>query len=801
MIVYAERWITRCSLMIAALMLLASCGGGGGGSLPEEPPVQTMAIRVQVPSNTPPGDTIYLRTGMLFGVNEQEVAMTKESSSPAVWQATVTAPEGTILRYRYSRNRDWNKEETYSLRSHAGGFHSREALMRKGATVSETVAVWEDQLLLSGPTGTLVGLVTGPTGTLMGIRVSAGPHQTMTRADGTYRIYGVPAGPCEITFRSDNGEYVPARTSTTVASTGTTTANMTLTAATMVNVTFNVTLPPMAMPVGAKPRIFGDTYRLGMFPVNEGTAVETARVIDMTLVSGTTWSYTANLGTGSCFNYTYTMGYNHVNNERDASGNAVVRSLCVTGAGIKNDTVIAWKAPWHVPVTLTATSPTGTLDTLYVTTDDWDGNAPMKMWTTGGATASYTIFTNPSTTINYRYVRNGDPAIGIGLKTAGTDSINPYYWSVNSASGTTVNDTVDAWRHQIQETPLSMVTTSMTGTVVSRPTASFQTGVELIDYWRASWRPLMEPSLTRIKSKNATWVQIASVWGIMNMDNPIVEPGWNSFTPEEMVEHLRMARQQGLKVALRAVTYPAGTTEEAAFAVSHSTAWYDQFFNEVKAAFLYHAAIAQQEGADMLILSNFSWAVDDNDSAKAAYINGIWKNDIIPAVKAVYTGKITNDTYVGRTEYDWYGSLDYIGDIWWVRLASSPTATIGDLYSAATSSLNTYYDAIHTRFGKPILFTEIGYYSAATSAQQVYTVTSDEIHDFKPAVTPPASQWQQQADAYEATLWAFAETSWVQGCYSFGYAYFDFDSKGYSVRAKTAEEIMSQIYHQINTTP
>lgn len=178
MIVYVERWITRCSLMIAALMLLASCGGGG--SSPEEPPVQTMAIRVQVPSNTPSGDTIYLRTGMLFGVDEQEVAMTKVSSSPAVWQATVTAPEGTILRYRYSRNRDWSKEETYPLRLHAGGFHVREALMRKGGTVSDAIAQWEDLSLVSGSTGTLVGVVTGPTGTLMGIRVSAGPHQTTT---------------------------------------------------------------------------------------------------------------------------------------------------------------------------------------------------------------------------------------------------------------------------------------------------------------------------------------------------------------------------------------------------------------------------------------------------------------------------------------------------------------------------------------------------------------------------------------------------------------------------------------------
>ena len=60
------------------------------------------------------------------------------------------------------------------------------------------------------------------------------------------------------------------------------------------------------------------------------------------------------------------------------------------------------------------------------------------------------------------------------------------------------------------------------------------------------------------------------------------------------------------------------------------------------------------------------------------------------------------------------------------------------------------------------------------------------------------SDWQEQADAYEAVLGAFAETPWVQGCYSFGYAYFDFDCKGYSIRGKTAEEVTKLLYAQIN---
>ena len=70
-----------------------------------------------------------------------------------------------------------------------------------------------------------------------------------------------------------------------------------------------------------------------------------------------------------------------------------------------------------------------------------------------------------------------------------------------------------------------------------------------------------------------------------------------------------------------------------------------------------------------------------------------------------------------------------------------------------------------------------------------------------PADPSVPSDYDEQARAYQAVLLAFAATPWVQGCYSFGYQYFNFDSKSYSVRGKTAEQIMSQIYQQINANP
>ena len=761
-----------------------------------------MTIRVTVPVNTPSADVIWLRTGTIFGVNDQDIVMNKVASGPDIWQASVTAPKETILNYFYRRNGDWGKKEIYAFGVNACWMSdARETIVRNYETVNETIAQWED-LPLVNSTGTIIGLVTSPAGNpVMDIGVSAGPHRTHTRWDGTYRIPGIPFGPSEITFRSDNGEFATSRTSVTVSSTAKTAANAAITATTMVNVIFQVTVPD-STPAGAVPRLYGDTYHLGMFPYYRATTVDSTRVIDMTLVSGATWSATTSLGIGSCVNYTYTLGSGSLNNERDSSGNSVVRAICVTSDMTVNDRVTSWKSPLQVPVTFTATSPTGASDTLYMTADDW-GNFPMKMWPTGAGTASYVVYSDPNTIVKYRYLRNGDGNLGVEIVPPG-DQDPPLFRSINSgATGTTVNDTISSWRHQMIETALSTVRTSITDTIVPRIPGSFQTGVEFWDWWRPSWRPLIRPSITHVRSKNVQWVQIASVWDIRNMSSPIVEQGGNSFTTEELIYHIREVKMQGLKVALKGFPYPVDDqSPEFSVLVPHSNSWYDLFFAEVKAAQMYHARIAQQEGVEMLILANFNFSDDGGPASSAAtrtYINAKWK-DIIASVRTVAPSvKLTIDNYVNATEYDWYGDLDYLGDKWWSALATSDNASVTEMYATALSILNTNYKPISDRFGgKPFIFADVAYYSANTSAMQQYQVYSPEISDFTAAVAKSTSDYDEQARAYQATLLAFANTPWVQGCYSFGYAYFDFDSKGYSIRGKTADEIMSQIYKQLN---
>ena len=120
------------------------------------------------------------------------------------------------------------------------------------------------------------------------------------------------------------------------------------------------------------------------------------------------------------------------------------------------------------------------------------------------------------------------------------------------------------------------------------------------------------------------------------------------------------------------------------------------------------------------------------------------------------------------------------------------------MYDKVIGDLTAYYLPIANRFHKPVIFHEVAFYSARSSALQTYDVFDPRILQNRPDDPSVLSDYDEQARVYQAVLLAFAATPWVQGCYSFGYEYYTFDSKGFSIRGKTAEQILSQIYKQIN---
>lgn len=781
--------------MIYFFILILSCACAIP-ALAQQPPTVSMTLQVKVPANTPSTDTVWILSGPIFNAAPVQIPMNRVPGTTDTWQASISAPEGTVFRYFYNRNKSYNTPESYVPFEtwSPNTFNYRELIVRGGVTVSETVAKWKGITTATVSTGIVTGKVTDQNGQpLNGIRVSAGPHQRMTSADGVYLIEGVPSGSCTLTIRSENGEYRAVAAIVDIDTGASTQKDIVLTAAQMSTVTFNVRVPNDT-PAFAVPRLYGDSYRLGMVENVGSITAEPTRSIEMTPAGANLWTYSAQLGNGTCVTYLYTLGHFARNNEKDATGAIVTRSLSVNGSTTVNDIVAAWKTPQQVPVSLTVTSPTRVDDVLYVTTSqDAGGFWLMKMWPTGPGKATYTIYANPNTTLNYRYFRNGDP--GKGMEIIGTDLTTPVYRSIPTGpGGTSSTDTVTAWRHQSHEQALTSVATGIDPPIKSRPAeAPFQTGVKVKDYWRPAWLPLVDTTMARVKSNNVQWVQIVPVWGV-NWDSPSIERIPNSMPDQDLITHIRSAKGAGLKVAIASIPYPNQ------FPSGRTPAWLDQFFHEVELAALHDSKIAQQEGCELFILAEFYLNSADNNPGIRTYVN-VKQKGLIAAIRANgYTGKITANGFFNglAQELDWQGDLDYIGLKWWSPVATTDHDTVQQMYDSAVARLNSDYLPIFNRFHKPIMFAAVAYSSANGTAMQRYPVDDIPINDFLPADPNVPSDYDEQARAYQAVLLAMANTPWVAGAYIFGYDYFDFDSKGHTTTGKTADQIVSQVYQKIN---
>src|SRR5690242_13075263 len=77
------------------------------------PPTVSMTMRVKVPANTPAGDQIWIQSGIVYSARVVHTPLTLVAGTTDTWQATVSAPEGTIFRYYYNRSDSFSVREAY----------------------------------------------------------------------------------------------------------------------------------------------------------------------------------------------------------------------------------------------------------------------------------------------------------------------------------------------------------------------------------------------------------------------------------------------------------------------------------------------------------------------------------------------------------------------------------------------------------------------------------------------------------------------------------------------------------------
>ncbi|MGD0894382.1 MAG: hypothetical protein ABR923_22920 [Terracidiphilus sp.] len=192
------------------------------------------------------------------------------------------------------------------------------------------------------------------------------------------------------------------------------------------------------------------------------------------------------------------------------------------------------------------------------------------------------------------------------------------------------------------------------------------------------------------------------------------------------------------------------------FAPTDVSAWFASYQTFI----VHYATIAQEQNLPVFVIG-----CEFKTLSGSAYQSN-W-DTIISAVRAVYTGKLAyaaNATGAGDefSSVSFWGQLDIIGVDGYVPLTDQANPTVAQLVSAWTNNasgfnaVEAFQNLQSTYPTKPLIFSEIGYVSAAGTNEAPYAS----------AAANAAYDPTEQADCYQAFFQVFSQqTSWMKGVF------------------------------------
>ena len=267
-----------------------------------------------------------------------------------------------------------------------------------------------------------------------------------------------------------------------------------------------------------------------------------------------------------------------------------------------------------------------------------------------------------------------------------------------------------------------------------------------------------------------------------------------TYNLERVLKITEYAKMQGMKVGWLPFIIVKDGTWRGAIEPDDPTSWFRSYRDHLMSI----ASEANNADVNLLMLgSELETMIDPSFEEE-------WLS-IIEVVGQKYQGKLCyavnwwydKSSYQRILSCKWLKKLDYIGVSAYFELTSKNDPTIEELMNAWTtkgispdSNIVSELKNIYEKFGRPIVFTEIGYRSVNGANKQPWNYgtipNSDNRYD-------P----QEQADCYEAFFKTFAGKEWWKGCFIWAYdasLASRKENKGYTPLSKPAEKVLHNWY-------
>ena len=254
-------------------------------------------------------------------------------------------------------------------------------------------------------------------------------------------------------------------------------------------------------------------------------------------------------------------------------------------------------------------------------------------------------------------------------------------------------------------------------------------------------------------------------------------------TDEDVSFAVNKAHSLGLKVCLKPMVDCLDRSWRARIDFPHENPFYlDRWFESYTRFMLHYARLAEKLGCEMLCTGCEMAGMDKNSDRCIA---------VISEVRKVYHGTVMHNINHGdEFRFDWLGAVDIIGISAYYPV-SVPGGNSLDTMRSMWAKHMERVRACHERYGKPVMFAEIGVRSEHGCTQYPW--------DFHDRPEQPSDE-QEQADFYQSAMEASWDESWF--C---GYFWWDWKAKlppiekahenrDFTVYGKQAEQVLKKWY-------
>lgn len=247
---------------------------------------------------------------------------------------------------------------------------------------------------------------------------------------------------------------------------------------------------------------------------------------------------------------------------------------------------------------------------------------------------------------------------------------------------------------------------------------------------------------------------------------------------QSILDAMAAAKAAGLAVGIKSSFIVKDGTWSAVIHPSDPDAWFSSYTALVE----HYADLAQQGHADFMV-----FATELDSLANTNLYEDKWRT-LIADLRSRFSGKLLYAaSRDGYSNVPFYDALDYISmeGYYPLTLSNNPHPTVAQLAAAWSSFMDSHGDmrhyvdeitAVHEKFNKPVVFTEIGYSSGSGMAAD-------------PGFVVPSINQQDQADAYEAFFEVWSQVPWFRGFFYWVLTARGYDSTDntHDFRGKAAE--------------